>query len=277
MPKRFSSVVGRSFDDGVRDVIQTTGMTQRRIAELLDWEQAKISDLVNGKGGVTEVELAMLLGLCTVKPDEARRLLALFRETREKGFLQFVEGGVLSPLRTLIDQERLASELAIWSLTLIPGLLQIPAYVHAVSERSVLLKEPHDIAAAIMMKLERQTVFHRSRTFVFYIHEHALRLPVGGREVMKGQLLHILSMAVRPYITIRVVPTSVGAHAGGAGSFVRLGYEKLEPVIYVEGERTGLFLEDKDSVTYYDEVLKALDQFALDAEQSKELITSIVS
>lgn len=60
-------------------------MPQRRIAELLDFEQAKVSDLVNGKGGVTEVELAMLLGLCQAEPDEARRLLALYGETCEKG------------------------------------------------------------------------------------------------------------------------------------------------------------------------------------------------
>ena len=104
-----------------------------------------------------------------------------------------------------------------------------------------------------------------------------LRLPVGGPDVMKAQLLHVLAMTVRPYITVRVVPVSVGAHAGGAGSFVQLGYEKYEPVVYVEGERTGLFLEDKDSLSYYDEVLKALDQLALDEVQSRELITSIVS
>lgn len=277
MPKRFSSVVGRSFGDGVRDAIHSAGLTQAKAAELVDWEQAKVSDLCNGKGGVTEVELAMLLGLCGVKPDEARRLFALYRETREKGYLQFDEGGLLSPLRTLIEQEQLATKLAIWSLTLIPGLLQTPAYIRAVSKGGIVLTERHDLEAAIKMKLERQAVFHRSRTFVFYVHEHALRLPVGGEAVMKEQLFHILAMTVRPYITVRVVPISVGAHAGSAGSFVRLGYEKFEPVIYLEGERTGLFLEDKNSLAYYDEVLKALDGPALDEEQSRELITSIVS
>ncbi len=92
MPKRTSSVVGRSFGDGVRDAIQRAGLTQRRVAELLGWEEAKVSDLVKGKGGVTEVELAMLLGLCGVKPPEARRLLALFKESREKGYLAIRRG-----------------------------------------------------------------------------------------------------------------------------------------------------------------------------------------
>ncbi|SDK98028.1 hypothetical protein SAMN04488074_108155 [Lentzea albidocapillata subsp. violacea] len=61
MPKRNSSVVGREFGQGVRDAIEQSGMTQRRLAELLDWQEAKMSDAVNGKGGITEVELIRLL------------------------------------------------------------------------------------------------------------------------------------------------------------------------------------------------------------------------
>ncbi|MCR3747286.1 helix-turn-helix domain-containing protein [Lentzea californiensis] len=273
MPKRFSSVVGRSFGDGVRDAIRSTGLTQRQIAELLDWEEAKVSDLVRGKGGVTEVELAMLLGLCRVEPDEARRLLALYRETRERAYLQF-DDGVLGPLRTLMRQEQLANKIVAWSLTLVPGLLQIAAYIRALGERSAVAV---DVEEAVSAKLERQAIFHRSREFVFYIHEQALRLPVGGADVMKAQLHHILTMTVRPYISIRVLPSELGAHAGVAGSFVQLGYEKFEPVIFVEGARTGLFLEDKDTVAYYDKVVTALDELALDEEQSRELIISIVS
>jgi transcriptional regulator with XRE-family HTH domain len=275
MPKRTSSVVGRSFGDGVRDAIRGSGMTQRRLAERLDWEEAKVSDLVKGKGGVTEVELALLLGMCGTPPDETRRLLALFKESREKGYLEFAEDGVLSPQRTLMEQELHANEIAAWSLSLIPGLLQIASYIRAMAERTVFGLT--DVEAAISLKLERQAIFHRSRTFVFYIHEQALRLPVGGPEVMKQQLLHLLRMTIRPYLAIRIVPIAVGAHAGAAGSFMQLKFEKFEPVIFVEGVRTGIFLEDKDSLTYFDEVLKQLDQVALDEEQSRELITSILS
>ncbi|MET8761316.1 helix-turn-helix transcriptional regulator [Lentzea sp. NPDC004782] len=277
MPKRTSSVVGRSFGDGVRDAIRATGMTQRALAEVLDWEEAKISDLVKGKGGVTEVELAMLLGLCGVAAKEARRLLALYRESREKGYLEFAEDGTLSPQRTLMEQELHANKIVVWSLNLIPGLLQIDAYIRAVCETSVLAAKPLDVEAAIKTKVERQAIFHRSRKFVFFIHENALRLPVGGAEVMKAQLLHLLTMTMRPYITVRIVPIAVGAHIGVAGSFTRLKYEKFEPVIFVEGGRTGLFLEDKDSLAYYDAVVEGLDQLALDEVQSRELITSIVS
>ena len=57
MPKRSSSVVGREFGNGVRAVIARTGLTRRRLAELLGWQEAKISDLTLGKGGVTEQDV----------------------------------------------------------------------------------------------------------------------------------------------------------------------------------------------------------------------------
>ncbi|MFI6100911.1 DUF5753 domain-containing protein [Lentzea sp. NPDC051213] len=217
----------------------------------------------------------MLLGLCNVKPDEARRLLALFKESREKGFLVFPEDGIPDQVRSLIEQERLANKITVWSMNVIPGPLQIPDYIRALIERSVRAQtvSAEEIIAA---KTARQGIFHYSREFVFYIHEQALHLPVGGLAVMREQLLHVLAMANRLYITVRVVPISLGAHAGLSGSFRLLSYEKYEPVVFTETENSSLFVEDKASLRTYVDVLELLDHQALDAEQSKELITSIL-
>lgn len=277
MPKRFSSVVGRSFGDGVRDAIQSTGMTQRRIAELLDWEEAKVSDLVKGKGGVTEVEVGTLLGLCQAEPVELRRLLALFRETREKGYLQFNdEDGVPNQLRTLITQERLATTIFVWAMNLVPGLLQLPQYSFEVV-RAVPTIAPEQVGEIVAAREERRSIFHRTREFTFYVHEQALRLQVGSAQLMIAQLEELLLMSTRPYVSVRVVPLSIGVHAGLAGSFTKLGFEKLEPVVFVETHNLNLFLEDKGSIGVYDEVLKALAAQALDEEQSRELITSLLT
>lgn len=276
MPKRFSSVVGRSFGDGVRDAIRSTGLTQRQIAELLDWEEAKVSDLVRGKGGVTEVELAMLLGLCRVEPDEARRLLALYRETREKAYLQFNDDGVPNQLRTLIEQERLANTIFVWAMNLVPGLLQIPQYSFEVVD-AVPTIEPEQVGEIVAAREGRRSIFHRTREFTFYVHEQALRLQVGSAELMIAQLEDLLLMSIRPYVSLRIVPLSIGVHAGLAGSFTKLGFEKFEPVVFVETHNLNLFLEDKGSIGVYDEVLKALDAQALDEEQSRELITSLLT
>lgn len=276
MPKRNSSVVGREFGNGVRCAIEQSGLTQRRLAELLDWQEAKISDLVQGKGGVDEIDLVRLLSYCRVEAAEVSRLVALFRESREKGWLLFPEDGVPEQLRSLAEQERLASTIIAWAMNLVPGLLQVAGYIREVAERSSRKLQPGDIDALIRAKLERQAILTPGREFVFFVHEQALRLPVGGSAIMRTQLNHIMMMLVRKYITLRVVPTAVGAHAGLSSSFTLLKYEKFEPVVYLENLNTGLFLEDKGSLDMYTDALKGLDRSALDAEQSRELIASIV-
>lgn len=275
MPKRESNVVGREFGNGLRAAIAKTGLTQRKLAEELDWDESKISDAVNGKGGIDLHEVEVLLAYCRLPLGERKHLLALFLEAGEKGFILFPEDGVPDQLRSLIEQERLASTIIVWTMNLIPGLLQIAGYMRAAAKKWPRLTQA-DIDALIGAKLERQAILRPGREFVFLVHEQALRLPVGGPDVMRAQLTHIQMMLVRKYITFRVVPTAVGAHAGLAGSFTQLRYEKFEPVIYVENHNTGLFLEDKGSLERYADVLKGLDRDALDAEQSRELIASIV-
>ena len=275
MPKRNSSVVGREFGNGVRDAVEQSGMTQRRLAELLDWQEAKISDLVQGKGGVGEVDLVRLLSYCRAPHEEVDRLLALFRESREKGWLLFPEDGVPDQVHSLISQERLASKITVWSMNLVPGHLQIAGYMRAAAEKSARIK-PADIDALIRTKLDRQAILRPGREFVFYVHEQALRLPVGGPDVMRAQLTHIHVMLVRQYITFRIVPTAIGAHAGMSGSFTQLNYDKFEPVVFIESQNSGLFLEDAASLASYAEVLKRLDRDALDAEESRGLITTML-
>jgi transcriptional regulator with XRE-family HTH domain len=265
-------VVGREFGEGVRHAIEQTGMTHRKIAEELGWDEAKLSDLVRGKGGVTQADLERLLGYCRVPPLEARHLIALFHETRENGYLKISDG---DQVPTLLTQECLSNEIMVWSMNLIPGHLQTVDYMRAVIEGEAR-KKSVDYEKVIAAKLERRNLFLRGRTFVFYIHEQALRLPVGGRDVMEDQYLHILMMAQRDDITVRIVPTAIGAHAGVSGSFLRLGYEKFEPVIFLEGKNSGLFLEDAKSLAVYASVLKVLDAQAMDPEQSMALINSIL-
>ncbi|MFD4638716.1 helix-turn-helix domain-containing protein [Lentzea sp. NPDC058436] len=275
MPRRNSSVVGREFGSGVRRAIEQTRMTHRKIAEMLDWDESKLSDVVRGKGGVNEAEVLRLLAFCRVPPAEVRHLLALYRETRETGYLTIPADGVPDLVRSLVEQERLANAITVWSMNLIPGRLQTVDYMRAVVEGSARSKSV-DYEEVIAAKVKRRELFHWSREFVFHVHEQALHLPVGSSDVMKDQLIHLLVMAQRSYVTIRIVPTSVGAHAGLGGSFMHLAYEKFEPVVYLEGENSSLFLEDKASLGTYAEVLKRLDRQALDAEQSKELINSIL-
>lgn len=276
MPRRISTVCGREFGEGVRAQLQRAGLSANQASELLGWDHGKLSDLVNGKGGADAAEVMNLLGVCRTPPAERDRLMALFKESREKGWLQFPESGVPDQVLTLIKHEKVATGITAWNMNLIPGLLQTPDYARAVVHASALVPVG-DVEALVAARIARREVLRRECQFTFYIHQQALLLPVGGPEVMSDQLHDLLRMWVRPYITMRIIPTTVGAHAGTAGDFRLMTFAKYPPVVYVESLNSGLFLDDEASLKDYQKVLKSLDRIALGVEESREVITDIAT
>ncbi|MET9229385.1 helix-turn-helix transcriptional regulator [Lentzea sp. NPDC003310] len=276
MPARTSTVRGREFGAGVRAVVDATGMSHRAMADVLGWDPQKLSDLLTGKGGVDEIDLARLLGLCRVPEDEFDHLMALLKVSREKGWWQHYKGALPIKMRTLVEHEAAMSEMHSWHLTLVPGLLQIPDYIRPLYVVWPKI-EPQDIDLRVEARVARQRVLESGRKFFFYVHEQALLLPVGGESVWRDQLHHLLRMSVRPYISIRVVPTAIGAHPGTMGEFKVMKFKKIPTVVYTDTMNSGTFMEDKESVDLYTSVLAALAGLALGEEESRRLITDLVS
>jgi hypothetical protein len=275
MPKRSSTAQGREFGNGLRKAIASAGFTSRALAEALGWDEAKLSNLVNGKGGTSIVELAVLLGTCGVSPAERDHLLSLFPVANVRDWLQHHGAGEFDPLRTFVENLATARTLIGWELHRLPILLQTPAYMRAAIAASPEVSAG-ELDACVKARLEMQQQLRRqSLKCVFYIHEVALRLPVGGRDAHIEQVHHLLRMAVRSNIVIRVVPAAIGAHVGMGGSFTQLTSATYEPLVRVELENSTLFVEDKDVVQGYETVVRSLGQISLEEEESKALIATL--
>ena len=67
----------------------------------------------------------------------------------------------------------------------------------------------------------------------------------------------MVRMSVRPYLVLRVVPASLGAHAAMAGSFTLMEFAEFKPVAYLESETSSLFLEKPEESAAYQRILGA--------------------
>ncbi|NGY58188.1 helix-turn-helix domain-containing protein [Lentzea sp. NEAU-D13] len=276
MPKRFSTARGREFGDAVRAALNATGMTAREISEKIDWDPGKLSDLSNGKGGCSEVDLAILLGFCRTPPEERDHLLKIYRETDMKDWWQ--QHGDHQPIlpRTWFEHLKKAKEFISWCPLVFPGLLQVPDYTRAVILASA--NAPRDeVEQRVAARQAMQEIFRQRIKSTFYIHEQVLVLPVGGSDVLKEQLHHALMMLVRPYIEVRIVPTDAGAHAGFGGAFDLMKFDRYEPTVFLDTESSTLIVERAAAVKAHSEVLASLEGVALDAEQSRERITKLAT
>ncbi|MDX3656173.1 helix-turn-helix transcriptional regulator [Streptomyces sp. ID05-26A] len=268
MPTKVSTARGREFGAVLRDALASAGLTSRHAAEVLDWDEGKISNLVNGKGGASQVEVALLLGVCRVKADEAARLLSLYCEKNVRGWWQ--QHGACSPVgcRTVVEHLEVATTMTCWHTHLVPLFLQTADYMREVLDADSTDEREERVQARLAM----QTFLQHGMACTFIIHELALLLPVGGAETHAGQLLHLMFMANRPNVRIRIVPAARGAHAGAAGPFTRLTFSRYRPLVWVETENSSLFIEADDAIEGYERVVRALEDSALDEDASKALI-----
>ncbi|MEU0886113.1 helix-turn-helix transcriptional regulator [Lentzea sp. NPDC005914] len=274
MPKRMSTARGREFGAGVRAAIAGAGLTSRALAEIVDWDEAKLSNVVNGKGGASQLEVAALLGICRLGAAERAHVLSLYPESEIKGWWQ--QHGTCAPiqLRTLVENLAVAESLTSWHTHMVPLFLQTVDYMREVLLASSTVPAA-ELQARLKAQLAMQELLRGGKKCTFFIHELALLLRVGGAEVHAGQLLHLLLMAKWANTTIRIVPAALGAHAGLAGPFTQLTFAKYEPLVWVDTENSSLLAESTDATTGYEKVIRALHVQSLDEADSKKLIVRL--
>lgn len=272
MPKRHSTARGREFGEGMRAAIAGSGMSSRQLADLLGWQEAKVSDMVNGKGGVTAHEVAVALGACRIPQVEREHLLDLFPTTEVSGWWQ--PHGKCAPIRSRTAQAHLAAAdtMVSWNPHTIPDLLRTNGYAHQLLTASANVA-PNEIDARLLALSEMQQSLGGGLSCAFYLHEFALDLQVGGRQVHIAQLQHLMRMASWAKVRVLVVPAEVGAHAGIAGPFTHLAFPRYRSLVWITTENSSLFVEEEQAVKGYEAIIRALDDVSLDDDESLKWIS----
>jgi len=279
MRDREPTMRSRILGEGLRRAMVEIGLDGTQAAHLLGWSPGRVSRLLSGKRGGSEVDVAAFLAVCRVKDGPERdRLLTLCREQDTPGWWQQHGSRLPKQLVTLLDHENLAVTISDFEATIVPGLLQIGDYARALIQEAGTIPAD-EIDDRVTARLARQSLFSRDQPirFTFYMHESVLRLLVGGPAVMLKQLQHLLVMATRPHLTLRVVPAARGGHAGINGSFRLMEFAEFRPVVYLESETSCLFLEKPEESGAYQRILGLLADTALSEGQSQELIATMAT
>jgi transcriptional regulator with XRE-family HTH domain len=149
----------------------------------------------------------------------------------------------LAWLRPWVEIEREAESLRWYESAVLPGLLQTEAYARAVLGCGPLGGD--EVESHVAVRLRRQAaVFGRTRPplFVAIIDEFALRR--GSPDLMHPQLDHLIAMAMRPNVLLRILPLSAGLHPGQAGPFVIATLRDAADVGYLDDQAAGRLTKD---------------------------------
>jgi transcriptional regulator with XRE-family HTH domain len=267
----------REVGAALKRIRQDRGLPAYRLAEQLDRTPSHISRSEAGKRRVTDVDAGHYLGMCGVPKGELLEVLKVVNEPDEYR-LQLHDGRIPDELQTLIFLESTATQIHSFQPIYLPGVTQTAAYARAVFLETGLF-DPSQIDLPVQIRMSRTTLLARPKPplCMFFVHENALRSPVGGARVMGEQILHLLFLGNRRECAIRVVPTSAGARGMADGSFQIFGYKADPSLVCVQHETTSEFLETEEEVASYRSVLKRVASVALDGAQSREFLAGLAS
>ncbi|WP_280232853.1 helix-turn-helix domain-containing protein [Nocardia cyriacigeorgica] len=258
----------------LRKLREARGITREAAGDAIRGSHAKISRLELGRTGFKERDIRDLLTLYGVlDPEERETFLDLARKANEPGWWHRYSDLLPSWFGTYLGLEQAATKIRTYEAHLVPGLLQTPEYTRAVVS---LGYEDANTDRRVAVRQRRQEILHRADPPIVWavIDEAALHRPVGGAEVHRAQMAHLIELAQLPNVTIQVVPYSAGEHAAAGSSFsiLRFAEAELPDIVYLEHLTSALYLDRREDMALYLSVMDRLSVQAARPERSMEII-----
>ncbi|CAM5414550.1 helix-turn-helix domain-containing protein [Streptomyces hirsutus] len=275
-----STVLGRQLGDELRRLREAAALTTTQAAEALDCTKGKISRIENGRVTVRIPDLtAMLLAYGAADAELRDRLSLLARKAnrrRRQGWWNQYGSVLADTYRDYIALEAMAGTIRTFQAQLVPGLLQTPEYIRAVTVASHQWQTADEIEQFVQVRLARQERLVSDSPLQLWavLSEAVLLQQVGGPKVMSAQLEQLLIASERPNVTIQVLPFSRGAHASMFGPYVVLGFpeEAALDVVLADNPTGSMWLEREAEVGRYQELFDAARTSALSPVESRTVI-----
>lgn len=241
---------------------------------------AKISRLELGRVGFKERDVADLLTLYGVTDVRDREpLLALARQAGVPGWWHKYGDLLPSWFEVYVGLEEAASVVRTYEVQFVPGLLQTPDYARAVIMLVHGRASAEEIDRRVALRMTRQERLTRpdAQTLWAVVDEAVLRRPIGGVEVLAGQIDHLLRITELPNVRLQIMPFRCGGHAAAGGSFSILRFleGELPDVVYMEQLTSALYLDKRDETEHYTKVMDSLCVQSCSLSDSRRFLSDL--
>ena len=271
------TVRGQELGEELRKLRDTAGMSLHDAARKIDASASKLSRLETGRRHPPVEDVAALLAIYGITGGRRGELLDLARGAERRGWWQRNRPDFTERQRTLVSLESKATRITNFEPVVVPGLLQTGEYTRAIMVESGMVDE-EDLEHHMMSRMRRHSVLLRQYPpeVVALIDELVLHRVIGGKDVLRRQIEHLLQWSLRPHVTIRVIPNEK-AHAGTIGPFAVIAQPSGPTVTFLENLTSSLFIETADEVEHYRRAIRTLSSCALDEQQSVQLMTEVAT
>jgi transcriptional regulator with XRE-family HTH domain len=278
-----STVPRRQLGRYLRDLRTSAGLTVRTAARELERSEPTLWRVETGQVSVRSLDVEQMCRLYGASAEMTKALMALAKETKARGWWQAYGDVVPEWFDLYVGLEAAANRISWYESELVPGLFQTPEYARALTRVHVPEESDAEVDRRVELRLARQAILRRPidpPLLRVALRETVLRSPVGGAEVMAGQLRRLAETSELPNVSLRVVPFTAGLHPGMvAGPFEILrfpvnggGLESEPPTVYSDIYTGAIYLDKPREVESYDRAFEEIWETALDEGTSRDLI-----
>ncbi|MBO4257263.1 helix-turn-helix domain-containing protein [Streptomyces griseorubiginosus] len=262
----------------LRKMRERAGITATEAARALGAGQGQLSNVESGRFGVSPERIRALASIYSCPDQGFIEALVDLATDRTLGWWETYRGVLPSGLLDLAELEHHAIAVRTAYTSHMPGLLQTADHAREIFRHVIPAPTPPEVEHRVSHRIKRQGVLYGADPTPYRttVHEAALHMRVGGRNVARAQLQHLLDMSELEHITIRVLPYDVGAFPGSGQSINYL----YGPVAQLDTAQLDQFhgpvlLDAEALLDKYRNLLDVVEDIALDPAKSRDLIHAI--
>ncbi|MFJ6772511.1 helix-turn-helix domain-containing protein [Kitasatospora sp. NPDC091257] len=264
----FYSAVGKL----IKHFREKAGITQKQLAALTGYSEDQIGAMERG------VRTARIEFLTTVDPliNAGGALMAVAEDVMKAKIRVSERHPAYS--KAFTSEEARAIEIHNYDTMVVPGLLQTEAYIRALYEMRRPILSPEQIDEWVVARLARQEILTRwpLPVVTWVIDESVLRRPLGGWDVHKEQLQHLLKVGQMRGPELQVMPLDRMSHAGMGGSFSLLTPPNRPQIGYAAAQHVNRLITDPAEVRNMAARYSSIRAQALGLRESLALIEAIL-
>lgn len=263
----------------LRRLREQAGVTREEAAKVIRGSGAKMSRLELGRTGFKHRDVVDLLSFYGVADGAEREaVLSLARRANEPGWWQSYNDVMPGWFEMYVGLEQAAALIRGHEVQFVPGLLQTEAYADAVMGLGQVARSD-DVKERVALRMRRQQLLDDDAGPEYWVvlDEAVLHRTIGDASVMRDQLDHLLECMSRPRCTVQVLPFSRSGlvASGGPFSLLRFAEPDLPDIVYVEQLTSAFYLDKREDVQTYLEIIDRLGATALRPDESVAFIRSL--
>jgi len=278
MPPKFTATARlKRLGSALRALRVASDLSVDQVGDRIGWSGSKVSRIETAKQIVSPDDVRALVTLYGLSEDETEKYVAIARKAKERDWWHKYDDVLPEWFEGYLGLEAEASKISTYQSDLVPGLLQTEQYATAVLSAYPLRTTPEEQERSVDLRRARQDrLISGDNPLILdaVISETVLRRSVGGVDVMRDQLEHLIRMTERPNITVRLLPFAAAEHAGINGAFDVLEFPDPEDgrIVTVETLTSMLYIERTRDVGVY---RLAFDQICCAAQDPAETVNMI--